>query len=39
MPITTSGSTKEDEVRGKINGGGISIELQTSDGDVRLAKS
>lgn len=39
FPITVSGSNNENEVRGKINGGGISIELQTSDGDVRVEKS
>jgi DUF4097 and DUF4098 domain-containing protein YvlB len=38
FPITTSGSSQENTVRGKINGGGISIELQTSDGDVRVEK-
>jgi len=38
FPITTSGSTQESAVRGKINGGGIPIELQTSDGDVRVEK-
>jgi DUF4097 and DUF4098 domain-containing protein YvlB len=36
--MTTSGSTEEHTVRGKINGGGISIELQTADGDVRVEK-
>jgi len=39
FPITTSGSSQENAVRGKINGGGISIELQTGDGDVRVEKS
>jgi len=38
FPITSSGTNRESEVRGKINGGGISIELQTSDGDVRVEK-
>ena len=38
FPITTSGSSQESTVRGKINGGGISIELQTGDGDVRVEK-
>jgi hypothetical protein len=38
FPITTSGSSQETSVRGKINGGGISIELQTGDGDVRVEK-
>lgn len=39
VPITTSGSTQENAIRGKINGGGISIELQTGDGDVRVEKT
>jgi DUF4097 and DUF4098 domain-containing protein YvlB len=38
FPITTSGSTRESAVRGKINGGGISIELNTGDGDIRVEK-
>ena len=38
FPITSSGTNRESDVRGKINGGGISIELQTSDGDVRVEK-
>jgi hypothetical protein len=38
FPITTLGSSQESAVRGKINGGGISIELQTGDGDVRVEK-
>lgn len=36
--LTASGSNQESAVRGKINGGGISIELQTGDGDVRVEK-
>jgi DUF4097 and DUF4098 domain-containing protein YvlB len=38
FPITTPGTVRESDVRGKINGGGISIELETSDGDVRVEK-
>lgn len=38
FPLTSSGTNRESEVRGKINGGGISIELQTGDGDVRVEK-
>lgn len=38
FPITAFGSNQESRVRGKINGGGISIELQTGDGDVRVEK-
>jgi len=39
IPITTSGSIRDSAVRGKINGGGISIEIQTGDGDVRVERS
>ena len=38
FPITTSRSGKENSVRGKINGGGISIELRTGDGDIKVEK-
>lgn len=38
FPMTTSGSNQENTVRGKINGGGVSIEVETSDGDVRVEK-
>ena len=38
FPITSAGTNRESDVRGKINGGGISIELQTNDGDVRVEK-
>jgi Putative adhesin len=34
-----SGSSEESTFRGKINGGGISIELQTGDGDINVEKS
>jgi hypothetical protein len=39
IPITTSGSIQDSAVRGKINGGGISIEIQTGDGDVHVERS
>jgi Putative adhesin len=38
FPMTSSGTNRESEVRGKIKGGGISIQLQTGDGDVRVEK-
>lgn len=38
FPITVSGSTGENSVRGKISGGGIAIELRTGDGDIRVEK-
>ncbi len=38
FPITVSGSRGENSVRGKINGGGIAIELRTGDGEIRVEK-
>jgi hypothetical protein len=35
----TTGSIQDSAVRGKINGGGISIEIQTGDGDVHVERS
>lgn len=39
FPMATSGATQESNVRGKINGGGISIEIEAGDGDVHVQKS
>jgi DUF4097 and DUF4098 domain-containing protein YvlB len=38
FPITTSTAGQENAVRGKINGGGIPIELRTGDGDIHVEK-
>jgi hypothetical protein len=38
FPISASGGGNENSVRGKINGGGISIELRTGDGDIKVEK-
>ncbi|MBV9624312.1 MAG: DUF4097 family beta strand repeat protein [Acidobacteria bacterium] len=38
FPMTTSGSREENVVRGKINGGGIPIELSTQDGDIQVER-
>ena len=38
FPITASGSNHENSTRGKINGGGIPIELRTGDGDIHVEK-
>lgn len=38
FPITASGSTRENSVRGKINGGGVPIELRSGDGDIRVER-
>ena len=38
FPMTTSSAAQENSVRAKINGGGISIELRTGDGDIQVEK-
>jgi DUF4097 and DUF4098 domain-containing protein YvlB len=38
MPITTSGKIRENEVRGKMNGGGNLLVIHTGDGSIRLRK-
>jgi hypothetical protein len=38
FPITTAASTGENSLRGKINGGGVSLEVRTGDGDIRVEK-
>jgi hypothetical protein len=38
FPLTTAGSTHENSIRGKINGGGIPIELSTGDGNIAVEK-
>ncbi|HWJ47052.1 MAG TPA: DUF4097 family beta strand repeat-containing protein [Candidatus Udaeobacter sp.] len=39
MPITTEGKIRENEVHGKLNGGGNSLTIHTGDGSIRLRKS
>lgn len=38
FPLDASEMKSEHAVRGKINGGGIPLELQTGDGDIRIEK-
>jgi len=38
IPIATTVAGREHSIQGKINGGGIAIELRTGDGDIRLRK-
>jgi hypothetical protein len=38
FPLTTSGSTHGNSIRGKINGGGIPIELRSGDGNIEVEK-
>jgi Putative adhesin len=39
MPVTTSGKVRENEVRGKLNGGGSLLTIHTGDGSIHLRKS
>ena len=39
MPITTEGKIRENEVHGKMNGGGNLLSIHTGDGSIRLRKS
>lgn len=39
MPVTTSGKLRENEVHGKLNGGGSLLTIRTGDGSIRLRKS
>jgi len=36
--VETSGSLSENTIRGKMNGGGPTLELRTGDGDLRIEK-
>jgi DUF4097 and DUF4098 domain-containing protein YvlB len=38
MPVTTEGKIHENEVRGKLNGGGNLLVIHTGDGSIRLRK-
>ena len=38
FPITTTGAFRENTVRGKMNGGGYLLQLQSGDGDLHIEK-
>ena len=38
MPVTTSGTLRQNEVRGKLNGGGSQLTIRTGDGSIHLRK-
>ncbi len=38
MPVTTEGSMHQNEIRGKLNGGGNLLTIRTGDGSIRLKK-
>ena len=39
VPVTTAGKIRENEVRGKLNGGGSLLTIRTGDGSIHLRKS
>lgn len=39
MPVVTEGKLRENEVRGKLNGGGNLLTIHTGDGSIHLLKS
>jgi hypothetical protein len=38
MPVTTDGKVRENEVHGKLNGGGSLLTIRTGDGSIHLRK-
>jgi hypothetical protein len=38
-PVTTQGKLHENEVHGKLNGGGNLMTIHTGDGSIHLRKS
>jgi DUF4097 and DUF4098 domain-containing protein YvlB len=38
MPVTTEGKIRQNEIRGKLNGGGNLLTIHTGDGSIRLRK-
>ncbi len=39
VPVTTSGSFERSRLRGKLNGGGMLLELRSGDGNISIRKS
>jgi DUF4097 and DUF4098 domain-containing protein YvlB len=39
IPVSTVGRTRENEVRGKMNGGGSLLTIRTGDGSIRIRKA
>jgi hypothetical protein len=38
VPLTTKGKIRENDVRGKLNGGGKSLTIHTGDGSISMSK-
>jgi DUF4097 and DUF4098 domain-containing protein YvlB len=39
MPVTTSGKIRQNEIQGKLNGGGNLLMIRTGDGSIHLRKA
>lgn len=39
FPVTVQGSLRENEIRGKLNSGGQSLEIKSGDGNITLRRS
>ena len=39
LPVTTEGKIRENEIRGKLNGGGGLLTIRTGDGSIHLRKA
>jgi len=39
MPVTTEGTMRQNEIRGKLNGGGNLLTIRTGDGSIHLKKA
>jgi hypothetical protein len=39
LPVTVQGSVRENEIRGKLNGGGQNLEIRSGDGNISLRRS
>ncbi len=38
LPVTTTGAVRNNDVRGKLNGGGYPLEVRSGDGSIRLGR-
>ena len=38
MPVTTEGKIRQNEIHGKLNGGGSLLTIRTGDGSIHLRK-
>jgi hypothetical protein len=38
LPVTVSGSRRENELRGRLNAGGPPLVVRTNDGSIRLER-